>query len=64
MEPNAQKFNGIIDEVMLWDRALTEKEIEFSMDPSSADIEASGNLQRLGNELRGSIRFHTFQIIL
>ncbi len=42
--PNAQKFNGLIDEVMLWDRALTEKEIAFSMDPSSADVEASGKL--------------------
>lgn len=42
--PNGQKFNGLIDEVMLWDRALSEKEIEFSMDPSSADVEASGKL--------------------
>ncbi len=39
-----QKFNGLIDEVMVWDRALDENEIEFSMDPSSADVEASGKL--------------------
>ena len=42
--PNNQKFNGLIDEVMVWDRALSENEIEFSMDPSSADIQASGKL--------------------
>lgn len=39
-----QKFNGLIDEVMVWERALSEKEIEFSMDPSSAAVEASGKL--------------------
>ena len=42
--PNGQKFSGLIDEVMLWDRALSEKEIEFSMDPSSAAVDASGKL--------------------
>ena len=42
--PNGQKFNGLIDEVMVWDRALTENEIELSMDPSAAAVEASGKL--------------------
>ena len=34
--PNGQKFNGLIDEVMLWDRALSEAEIEQSMEPGAA----------------------------
>ena len=59
--PNAQKFNGLIDEVMVWERALSEKEIEFSRDPSSADVEAMENLQRLGRVLRCSIRFTLFK---
>ena len=42
--PNGQKFNGLIDEVMVWDRSLTENEIEFTMDPSSADVDAHGKL--------------------
>ncbi len=39
-----QKFNGIIDEVMVWDRALTEAEIEQSMGDLAAAVDPSGKL--------------------
>ncbi len=39
-----QKFNGIIDEVMVWDRALSEDEIELSMNPGAAAVDAIGKL--------------------
>lgn len=39
-----QKFNGLIDEVMVWDRALSEADIETSMDPGAAAVEANGKL--------------------
>ncbi len=39
-----QKFNGILDEVMVWDRALSEKDIEFSMNPGAAAVDANGKL--------------------
>ena len=44
--PNNRKFNGIIDEVMVWDRALSENDIEFSMDPGAAvaAVDANGKL--------------------
>jgi len=41
-----QKFNGIIDEVQVWDRALSEKEIGESMDYliEGKAVDASGKL--------------------
>jgi len=40
-----QKFNGIIDEVQVWNRALTEKEIADSMgDLTALSVDASGKL--------------------
>lgn len=40
-----QKFNGIIDEVQVWDRALSEKEIKESMkDITITAVDASGKL--------------------
>ena len=39
-----QKFNGLIDEVMVWDKALSEKEIELSMDPNAAAVDPNGKL--------------------
>jgi len=42
-----QKFNGVIDEVQVWDRALSEKEIEESMDylmEGGKAVDASGKL--------------------
>lgn len=37
-------FNGIIDEVRLYDRVLTENEIASVMDSQSLDVEPSGKL--------------------
>lgn len=40
-----QKFNGIIDEVQVWDRALSEKEIKDSMGDLTAEaVDTSGKL--------------------
>ena len=39
-----QKFNGLIDEVMVWDRALTEAEIEQSMEPGAAAVDPNAKL--------------------
>ena len=39
-----QKFNGAIDEVAVWDRALTEDEIEQSMGDLAAAVDPSGKL--------------------
>ena len=39
-----QKFNGIIDEVMVWDRALTEAEIKQSMDNIAAAVDPADKL--------------------
>ena len=41
-----QKYNGVIDEVQVWDRALSEKEIEESMDylMEGSAVDASGKL--------------------
>ena len=41
---NGQKFNGLIDEVMVWGRALSEADIESSMEPSAADVDPLGKL--------------------
>jgi len=42
---SGQKFNGIIDEVQVWDRALTESEISQSMGELTAlSVDASGKL--------------------
>ena len=43
--PNNRKFNGLIDEVMVWQRALSEAEIEQSMEPGgAAAVDASDKL--------------------
>ena len=39
-----QKFNGAIDEVAVWNRALTEDEIEQSMGDLAAAVDPSGKL--------------------
>ena len=43
---SGQKFNGVIDEVQVWDRALTEDEILQSMQDLIAGVavNASGKL--------------------
>ena len=55
--PNGQKFNGAIDEVMVWERALTETDIEQSMAPGAAAVDASAKSQPLGLALKNQIRF-------
>ena len=42
--PNGQKFNGAIDEVMVWERTLTETDIEQSMAPGAAAVDATGKV--------------------
>ena len=50
-----QKFNGLIDEVQVWDRALTEKEILESMkDLTVAAVEAAGKLTTTWGEIRNT----------
>ena len=48
-----QKFNGVIDEVQVWDRALTEKEILQSMEDITAlAVDASGKLTTMWGSLK------------
>ncbi len=48
-----QKFNGLIDEVMVWDKALSEKEIELSMDPNAAAVDPNGKLATTWARVKG-----------
>lgn len=51
--PTGQKFNGIIDEVQIWDRALDEDEILASMgDISALAVNASGKLAATWGSLK------------
>jgi len=48
-----QKFNGVIDEVQVWDRALTEKEILQSMEDIKVfAVDASGKLTTTWGSLK------------
>jgi hypothetical protein len=48
-----QKFNGIIDEVQVWDRALSEKEIKDSMkDITITAVDTSGKLATTWGSLK------------
>jgi hypothetical protein len=50
---SGQKFNGVIDEVQVWDRALTEKEILQSMgDITAIAVSASGKLTATWGSLK------------
>lgn len=39
-----QRYSGLIDEVMVWDRALTEAEIKQTMNGLAAAVDATGKL--------------------
>lgn len=39
-----ERFNGSIDELMVWDRALSEADIKTSMDGVGAAVDAAGKL--------------------
>ncbi|MBC8232976.1 hypothetical protein H8E77_25820, partial [bacterium] len=48
-----QKFNGIIDEVQVWDKALSEKEIKESMgDITITAVDTSGKLTTTWGSLK------------
>jgi len=49
-----QKFSGIIDEVQVWDRALTEGEIQQSMEDLTKGfaVDASGKLSTTWGSLK------------
>ena len=48
-----QKFNGLIDEVQIWDRALSEKDIKASMDElAAASVEPMDKLATIWGELK------------
>lgn len=50
---SGQKFNGLIDEVQVWDRALSENEIQESMeDLTSFAVDASGKLTTTWGNLK------------
>ena len=51
---SGQKFNGIIDEVQVWDRALSEKEIKESMDYLMEDraVDTAGKLATTWGSLK------------
>ena len=51
---SGQKFNGVIDEVQVWNRALTESEIQQSMGDFIAGIavDASGKLTTTWGSLK------------
>ncbi len=54
---SGQKFNGIIDEVQIWDRVLTEDEIQASMADliSSVAVDAAGKLTSTWGEIKHSL---------
>ncbi|MDP7280404.1 MAG: hypothetical protein QGG39_11050, partial [Candidatus Poribacteria bacterium] len=48
-----QKFNGLIDEVQIWDRALSEKDIKASMDElAAAPVEPMDKLAKIWGKLK------------
>jgi hypothetical protein len=48
-----QKFNGLIDEVQVWDKALTEREIKESMgDLTATAVDVSGKLATTWGNLK------------
>ena len=49
-----QKFNGLIDEVMVWERALTEAEIEQSMEPGGAAVDPNDKLATTWGNVKAS----------
>jgi hypothetical protein len=50
---SGQKFNGVIDEVQVWDRALSEAEINDSMgDLTIAAVDTSGKLTTTWGKLK------------
>ena len=50
---SGQRFNGVIDEVQLWHRALSEQEIQESMEYLIAfPVEANGKLATTWSELK------------
>ncbi|MDE0635003.1 MAG: LamG domain-containing protein [Candidatus Poribacteria bacterium] len=52
--PNGQKFNGLIDVVMVWDRALSEAEIKQSMEPGAAAVDPNAKLATTWANVKGS----------
>ena len=49
----SQKFNGLIDEVQIWDRALSEKDIKASMDElAAASVEPMDKLATIWGKLK------------
>lgn len=53
-DANGQKFNGLIDEVMVWDKALSEAEIEFTMDTNAAAVDPNGKLATTWSQVKRS----------
>lgn len=51
-----QKFNGAIDEVQVWDRALTEKEIKASMGDISTAVHPTDRLATTWGRYQGRYR--------
>lgn len=50
---SGQKFNGLIDEVQIWDRALSENEIQESMEDLTAfAVDTSGKLTTTWGNLK------------
>ena len=48
-----QKFNGLIDEVQIWDRALSAKDINASMDEvATASVEPIDKLETSWGKLK------------
>jgi hypothetical protein len=51
-----QKFNGLIDEVQVWDRALTETEILQSMeDLTKLAVDNSGKISVAWGKIKSSL---------
>ena len=48
-----QKFNGAIDEVQVWDRALTEKEIQATMGDIVTSVDPTDRLATTWGDIKG-----------
>ena len=48
-----QKFNGAIDEVQVWDRALTEKEIQATMGDIATSVDPTDRLATTWGDIKG-----------
>ena len=48
----AQPFNGVIDEIVIYDRALTEDEIQQDMEGAIIGVELAGKLATAWGNLK------------